>query len=101
MTSIYKTAYPYFSSHKKLTRDWLVDTYSLAPEEIVDIKKRLTDPDSQLSYAVLLTVFKQFNYFPDVNTIPQVLIDFMKEQLHVPIAKPHCCSSVMRNGYST
>ncbi|MCD8525471.1 MAG: Tn3 family transposase [Gammaproteobacteria bacterium] len=84
MTSIYKTAYPYFSHHKKkLTRELIANTYQLTPDEILDIKKRFSEDHSPLCYAVLLAVFKQFNYFPEFNTIPSEIIDYIKEQLDV------------------
>lgn len=91
MTSIYKTAYPYYSRKKKLTSEFIANTYQLTHEEIIELKKRLPDQDSQLSYAVLLMAFKQLNYFPEKITIPQEIIDNIKVQLQLPDANFMAC----------
>ena len=92
MTSIYKTAYPYFSEKKKLSKEVIINDYRLTYEEILAIKKRMSDnEDSQLSYAVLLMVFKNLNYFPDMNIIPDGIIEYVKDQLRIPSAQFNVC----------
>ncbi len=92
MTSIYKTAYPYYSDKKKISTEIIATDYRLTHEEILSVKKRMPDhPDSQLCYAVLLMVFKNLNYFPELTIIPNGIIEYVKDQLRIPAAKFNTC----------
>ena len=94
MTSIYKTAYPYYSEKKKLSKEIIIKEYRLTYEEISAIKKRLPDNvDSELCYAVLLMVFKNLNYFPDSNIIPNDIVEYVKDQLRIPSAEFNTCNA--------
>ncbi|MBY0544101.1 MAG: Tn3 family transposase [Gammaproteobacteria bacterium] len=99
MTSIYKTAYPYYSDKKKISKEMIVTDYRLTHAEILDIRKRMPENvDSQLSYAVQLMVFKNLNYFPETTVIPNDIIQYIKDQLQVQNAKFNTChpSTLMR-----
>lgn len=99
MTSIYKTAYPYYSDKKKISKEIISTDYRLTYEEILIVKKHLPDHiDSQLCYAVLLMVFKNLNYFPELTVIPNDIIQYVKEQLRIPTAKFNTChpSTIIR-----
>ena len=87
MTSIYKTAYPYYSTKKKISATILATEYRLTREELSMVKRFSQEIGSQLSYAVLLMVFKNLNYFPILTCIPEEVIDYIKEQLQIPNAK--------------
>lgn len=94
MTSIYKTAYPYFSNKKKISGEILTSDYRLTRAELSMIKKNSQKDDSQLNYAVLLIVFKNLGYFPkQLTSIPIEIIKFVKEQLRIPTANfnIHAC----------
>ncbi|MCX7121076.1 MAG: Tn3 family transposase [Gammaproteobacteria bacterium] len=91
MTSIYKTAYPYYSEKKKIDDEIIIKDYALTREEISLIKKDMPDGESQLNYAVLLVVFKNLNYFPEVADIPNEIIKYVKEQLQTPDAQFNWC----------
>ena len=92
MTSIYRTAYPYYSDKKKISKEMITTDYRLTHEEILAIKKRMPDHvDSQLCYAVLLMVFKNLNYFPELTMIPGDVIEYVKDQLRIPAAKFNTC----------
>jgi TnpA family transposase len=99
MTSIYKTAYPYYSDKKKISKEMIATDYRLTPSEISDIRKRMPENrDSQLSYAVHLMVFKNLNYFPETTVIPNDIIQYIKDQLQIQNAKFNTChpSTLMR-----
>lgn len=65
----------------------IIKHYRLTYEEIVAIKKRISNNiDSQLCYAVLLMVFKNLHYFPELNSIPEAIIQYVKDQLQLPNA---------------
>jgi len=81
MTPMYKTAYPYYSEKKKLSMEIIAQEYRLTHEEIQHIKKRkFDDINFQLCYAVLLIVFKNLNYFPELDIIPSGIIDYIKDR---------------------
>lgn len=84
MTSIYKTAYPYYSSKKKIPLEILAADYRLTRSELSMVKESSRDINSQLSYAVLLMVFKNMSYFPKPSSIPTGIIENIKEQLQLP-----------------
>src|SRR3990167_7676284 len=88
MTSIYKTAYPYYSDKKKISEDVIAKDYELTSAEIAMIKKRTpADIDAQLCFGVMLVVFKNLNYFPELNIIPPEIIQCVREQLKIPSAQ--------------
>ena len=99
MTPIYKTAYPYFSEKKKLSMEIVMREYRLAHEEIQHIKSiKFDDINFQLFYAVIFIIFKNLNYFPELDLIPKIVIDYIKDQLQITSASfivPHA-SSVSR-----
>lgn len=65
----------------------LATEYRLTREELSMVKNFSREIDFQLSYAVLLMVFKDLNYFPPSTSIPEEIIDCLKEQLQIPKAK--------------
>jgi hypothetical protein len=68
MTSMYKTAYPYYTPKKKISEDVIAKDYELTLDEITLIKKRTPgDTDAQLCFGVMLIVFKNLNYFPRIK----------------------------------
>lgn len=75
MTSIYKTAYPYYSAKKKISEEILVADYRLTHTELSMIKKSTQEVDLQLGYGVLLMVFKNLGYFPKLTSIPTEIAD--------------------------
>ncbi|MCX7124532.1 MAG: DUF4158 domain-containing protein, partial [Gammaproteobacteria bacterium] len=88
MTSIYKTAYPYYSDKKKISEDVLAKDYELTSAEITMIKKRTkNDIDAQLCFGVMLVVFKNLNYFPELKIIPPEIIHCVRAQLKIPSAQ--------------
>ncbi|MGD9153728.1 MAG: DUF4158 domain-containing protein [Gammaproteobacteria bacterium] len=87
MTSIHKTAYPYYSTKKKIPEEILATDYRLTRAELSMMRKSSRDINSQLSYAVLLIVFKNLGYFPESTTIPSEIIDDIKKQLQIPTAE--------------
>ena len=92
MTSLYKTAYPYYSDKKKIAEEIILKDYRLTYDEIKSIKARISeDTDAQLCYAVLMIVFKNLNHFPELNLIPQNIIDYVKDQLSIPHAEFNAC----------
>ena len=91
MTSIYKTAYPYYSDKKKMDDEIILKDYALTREEITAIRKDMPDDASQLNYAVLLVVFRNLNYFPETNIIPTEIIKYIKEQLQITNAQFNSC----------
>jgi len=92
MTSLYKTAYPYYSDKKKVDPEIVVKDYALRREEIKSIKKKTPNDDAaQLNYAVLLMVFKNLYYFPESKAIPSEIIAYMKSQLQIKSAQFNTC----------
>src|SRR3990167_1177829 len=88
MTSIYKTAYPYYSDKKKISEDVIAKDYELTSAEIAMIKKRTpADIDAQLCFGVMLVVFKNLNYVPELNIIPSEIVHCVKLQLKIPGAQ--------------
>ena len=88
MTSIHKTAYPYYPPKKKISDDVIAKDYELTLDKITLIKKRTpNDDNAQLFFGVMLIVFKNFNYFPDLKTIPSEIIACILAQLKIPNAK--------------
>lgn len=84
MTSIYKTAYPYYSDKKKISKELVTQNYRLTFEELELIKSKMGNHlESRLNLAVLMVVFKNLNYFPEITIIPKVIIDYVKEQLRL------------------
>ena len=87
MTSLYKTAYPYYSDKKKIAEEIIFKDYRLAYDEIKMVKTHISDNiNNQLCYGVLLMVFKNLNYFPETNLIPKNIVDYIKDQLSIPHA---------------
>jgi TnpA family transposase len=88
MTSIYKTAYPYYSDKKKISEDALAQDYELSSSEIKMVRKRTkNDIDAQLCFGVMLVVFKNLNYFPELTIIPNEIIHCVRAQLNIPGAQ--------------
>lgn len=88
MTSMYKTAYPYYTPKKKISEDVIAKDYELTSDEIMVIKKRTPgDIDAQLCFGVMLIVFKNLNYFPELKTIPPEVIACVRAQLKIPNAE--------------
>lgn len=88
MTSIYKTAFPHYSSKKKISEEILAVDYRLTRAELLAVRESSQNIDLQLTYAVLLMVFKNLGYFPKpISTIPPGIIDCIKEQLRALTAK--------------
>lgn len=85
MTSIYKTAYPYYSNRKKIDKEIIAKDYRLTHKELTSIKANTTDnTNAQLTYALLLVTFKNLNYFPkSLTNIPIDIIKFVQEQLDI------------------
>jgi len=73
----------------------LVTDYRLTRTELSMVKKSSRDINSQVSYAVLLVVFKNLGYFPKPDTIPPDVIENIKDQLQVPAAKFNMHSSTI------
>ncbi|MCK4607856.1 MAG: Tn3 family transposase [Gammaproteobacteria bacterium] len=84
MTSIYKTAYPYYSTKKRISGEVLAADYRLTRAELWMIKEDSQNADLQLSYGVLLLIFKNLGYFPEPSTIPIEVVVCVKEQLKIP-----------------
>ena len=71
MTSIYKTAYPYYSLRKKIEKEIIIKDYRLTHHEILKIKRRSQNtPNAQLTYAILMITFRNLNYFPNLPDVP-------------------------------
>ncbi len=86
MTSIYKTAYPYYRDKHKMSITELAERYKLTREELSMSKDKTQDINFQLCHAVLLIVFKNFNYFPKLSYIPKEIVNHVKDQLQIPNA---------------
>ena len=92
MTSIYKTAYPYYSSRKKIDKQIIINDYRLSHQEVVDIKRNHPDNHkAQLTYALLLMTFKNLNYFPDLSIVPKEIVEYIQEQLSITCKEPGFC----------
>ncbi len=81
MTSIYRTAYPYFRANKRLLPQELIAYYSLNADELNYIKKQIRGDLLRLGFAVQLKVFQQLNYFPKLKLIPHEIIDHITPAL--------------------
>lgn len=81
MTSIYRTAYPYFKGNSTPTIQELRTYYTLNEEELAYIKKHLRGDALRLAFAVQLKIFQYFNYFPEIKKIPKEISTFIRKQL--------------------
>jgi len=93
MTSIYKTAYPYYSKRKKIDQEIITKDYRLTHHEIVWIKQNHPDdPKAQHTYAIMLMVFKNLNYFPALSDVPAEIVSYIQDQFdakHTPMVSCH------------
>ena len=81
MTSINRTAYPYFRTNQKVTSQELESYYSLTDEELCYVKQNIRGDELRLSFAVQLKVVQYLNYFPALRNIPEEIISHIKKQL--------------------
>jgi hypothetical protein len=81
MTSIRRTAYPYFHAHQKITPQALEFFYSLTAAEQHTIKKHIRGDQLRLGFAVQLKVFQRLGYFPALHTIPKDIVNHIKNQI--------------------
>ncbi len=81
MTSIYRTAYPRFHPNQKIRATELEADYSLTHVELNYIKENIRGDSMRLGFTVLLKVFQRMGYFPAINTIPEVIIKYIREQI--------------------
>lgn len=81
MTSIYRTAYPRFHPNQKLRTKELEADYSLTNAELNYITENIRGDSLRLGFAVLLKVFQRMGYFPAINTIPETVVKYLREQI--------------------
>jgi TnpA family transposase len=81
MTSMYRTAYPYFHVSQKVKATELESDYSLTKEELLYIKQNIRGDDLRLGFAILLKVFQRLGYFPLLNAIPNEVIVYVRDQM--------------------
>ena len=81
MTSIHRTAYPYFRSHEKMTLQELELFYTLTVAERAFIQQHSRGDVLCLGLAVQLKVFQRLGYFPALQAIPKDIVNHLKHQL--------------------
>jgi hypothetical protein len=81
MTSIYRTAYPRFHANQKLRTKELEADYSLTNAELLYIKQNIRGDSLRLGFAVLLKVFQRMGYFPSIDSIPETVVNHIREQI--------------------
>lgn len=81
MTSMYHTAYPHFHANQKFKARELESDYSLTKEELLYIKQNIRGDDLRLGFAILLKVFQRLGHFPLLNTIPNEIISYVRDQI--------------------
>ncbi len=92
MTSIYKTAYPYYSDKKKIAIELIAKDYRLTHEEVSLVKTQSPkNIDTQLCFAVMLMVFKNLTYFAELSKIPKAIVSTIQDQLQLPHSKLNNC----------
>ena len=84
MASIERTAYPRFTSGRTIKAHELEKFYSLTPEELVYLNKNIRGSEMQFNVAVQLKTFQRLGYFPEFNTIPDIVLTHIKQCLHSP-----------------
>lgn len=84
MTSIERTAYPYISADKSISKKTLDACYALTKEEFDHINQHVRGNRLQLNFAIQLKTFQNLGYFVDLREVPSVIADFLKKQLRLP-----------------
>ncbi|MEM1369398.1 MAG: Tn3 family transposase, partial [Cyanobacteria bacterium P01_H01_bin.15] len=82
MTTIERTAYPYFKQSP--SPEELDDLYTPTAKEMGLAKARIRRSSNRLSFLVLLKSFQRLGYFPHPEVIPVGVIAHIREHLDLP-----------------
>lgn len=81
MTSIERTAYPYISANKAISKKTLDTCYVLTKEELSYINQSIRGSRLQFNFAIQLKTFQNLSYFVDMKEVPQVILYHLKKQI--------------------
>lgn len=81
MANLERTAYPRFP--RVITTRDLLQNYTPDPDEVAWVADAAHGHNAQLSLMVLLKVFQQLHYFPDLDSIPVEIVDHIRTVIHV------------------
>ena len=84
MTSIERTAYPYISANRSISKKTLDACYALTKEELDHINQHVRGNRLRLNFAIQLKTFQNLGYFTNFSEIPKSIQDFIKKQLKLP-----------------
>ncbi len=83
MTSIHRTAYPYFRRAQKFRSKDLESSFTLSDDELNYVKRNNRNDESRFGFAVQLKVFQYLGYFTVLHDIPAEIINHIGEQLSI------------------
>ena len=79
MVSVKRTAYP--SLKKQLSEEELTALYSLSQKEMSLIYQNANGSSQRLTFAVLLKTYQGLHYFPNLQSVPHQVKEFLAKQL--------------------
>jgi len=84
MTSIERTAYPYISANKAISKKTLETCYVLSTDDLNYIDRNIRGNRLRLNFVIQLKTFQNLGYFIDLGEVPYVIIDYLKKQMKLP-----------------
>ncbi|QIV96013.1 TnpA family transposase [Allofrancisella inopinata] len=79
MSTIERTAYPRYSSRRKIKSQELDNFYRLNSSEIRLMKKHARSDQYRLSFAIQLKTFQNLGYFIPLDNVPDEIINYIRK----------------------
>ena len=81
MPSLERTAYPRFG--RVITAQELERAYTPSQEELTWARGTVRTPNHLLCLGILLKSFQRLHYFPDLDAVPEVVVNHLRQCLHL------------------
>jgi len=85
VTAIERTAYPRLT--QRLSQNELESSYTPTQQEIDFVNSQGRGDNPRLTRLTLLKTIQCLGYFPKTNTVPETIINYLRQHLNLPTAK--------------